>query len=168
MLVVNCADLVFVRLPVGTTVWDRALQRLSDAVEGIESRISVSAACQKDLDALSAAGGPGLSLAGIQDKLATVDLQNGPRSNAPLAVLSRDPMNLAETQHKRCSFFAPFLPKRDQSGVKALLYVLGRRASHRAEAGSPVARSYMALWWFRNSCGTRFTISSRRTICLAS
>ena len=99
MLVVNCADLVFVRLPVGTTVWDRALQRLSDAVEGIESRISVSAACQKDLDALSAAGGPGLSLAGIQDKLATVDLQNGPRSNAPLAVLSRDPMNLAETQH---------------------------------------------------------------------
>ena len=114
MLVVNCADLVFVRLPVGTTVWDRALQRLSDAVEGIESRISVSAACQKDLDALSAAGGPGLSLAGIQDKLATVDLQNGPRSNAPLAVLLRDPMNLAETQHKRCSFFAPFLPKRDQ------------------------------------------------------
>ncbi len=84
----SCADMVWgFRRPPQQTVWDRALGRLSAALEGIANRSAVSADCQKDLDALSALTGKTIDLFEIQDAVSSTNFVNGTISKLPVSAL---------------------------------------------------------------------------------
>ncbi len=84
----SCSDMVSgFRPPPRQTAWDRTLARLSAAQEGLADRSTVSADCQKDLDALSVAAGQAIDLAAIQDALSRTSFENGTISKLPVSAL---------------------------------------------------------------------------------
>jgi RHS repeat-associated protein len=70
-----------------SNVFTKAVDKLGKAVTAIEERTSVSADCDKDLAALSAAGHTDVSLDSIQRALASTNFGNGSSSTLPVSAL---------------------------------------------------------------------------------